>query len=723
MRRITPKFLNAALLTLLATAIPTAAALAQTGKIYHYVHSGADGSQVADVWVYFEKDRIEQFSLDQGSRNATLNVQTLDGTSSKVSDVWEVNAREKTLVVRVEATGPEQARVEFFPTGRPAETVARPPGPWTFYQSFPALAPVFRQRADSKESFEVSLATPIFAPGQAPVRFDGPFTISFVGEEDRSGTRSRKYRIARGQDEAGFVWIGPEGDLRELELTRPNESGEGEARKFALRLEGVEASDRAGWEKLRTARLGTAPGTAPDDGPVEAKTVASHPCRVPGLDEEVRCATYAVWEDREGKKGRKIGLNVVVLPAAGKERVADPIIFFGGGPGEGITSIAPGFDREAPLRQTRDIVLIDQRGTGRSNPLDCQLYGEPLDYQKAGGDVFPVDEVKKCRARLEKVADLGLYTTALAADDFDEVRAWLGYDKINLWGGSYGTRMAQVYLRRHPQTVRSVVIVAVAPVSKLIPLPHAYAGKRAIEALLAECRADAACNAAFPDVRRELDAVLVRAEKGEPVPVTDTRTGERIQVRPSRGLVAEGIRFLMYGQGGGSLPLQIHRAFQGDLTPIVQMSIERRLDLDNALDMGLNFSVTCAEDLPFITDEMTRRETAGTLLGDYRVASQKAVCEVWPRGAVPADVHELVRSDVPVLLISGEWDPVTPPEFAELVAKTLPNSLHVVVPKGSHGGAGRCTEELIQKFYDRASVQGLDPSCVKEYPKPVFMLK
>lgn len=715
MRRVTPKLIKATLLTLLAASALSTAAWAQTGKIYHYVQTLADGSQPADIWVFFDKDRIEQLNLDQGSPVAILGVQALDGTSY----LWEVNAREKTLFARIEPAGPEQARVQVFPTGRPAETVARPSGPWTFYQFLPTLSPVFRQRAGSTESFAVSLATPIFAPGQAPIRFDGPFTISFVGEEERGGTRSRKYRIARGQDETGLVWVSPEGDVREAELTRPNESGEGEARKFALRLEGVEASDRAGWEKLRTARL----GAAPDDGPVEAKTVAPHPCRVPGLDEEVRCATYAVWEDREGKKGRKIGLNVVILPAAGKERVVDPLFFFGGGPGEGITSIAPGFGREEPLRQKRDIVLIDQRGTGRSNPLDCHLYGEPLDYRKAGGDVFPVGEARKCRAQLEKVADLRLYTTALSADDFNEVRAWLGYDKINLWGGSYGTRMAQVYLRRHPETVRSVVLVAVAPPNVFLPLRHAYAGKRAVEALLAECKADAACNAAFPDVRRELDAVLARAEKGEPVTVTDTRSGERVQVRLSRGLVAEGIRFLMYGQGGGSLPLQIHRAYEGDLTPLVQMSIERRLDLDNALAIGMLFSVTCAEDLPYITDEMTRRETAGTLLGDYRIASQKAVCEVWPRGAVPADVHELVRSDVPVLLISGEWDPVTPPEFAESVAKNLPNSLHVVVPKGSHGGAGQCTEDMIQQFYDRASVQGLDPSCVKEYPKPVFMLK
>ncbi|HEX7184159.1 MAG TPA: alpha/beta hydrolase [Thermoanaerobaculia bacterium] len=721
MRRITPKLLSAAVLTFLAAFAVPMTSSAQTGKVYHYVQSLTDGSEPTDVWVYFEKDRIEQFSLLRGSRYASLSVQSLQGTGFAPGplDVWDVSPREKILVARVEPTGAEQARVQVFSTGRPAEMVARPAAPWAFYTSLPVLTPLFRQKTDPKASFEVSLATPYFAPGQAPVRFDGPFTVSFVGEEERGGVRTRKHRIFRSQDEVGFVWVGPEGDLREAEVLRPARDEEDEAQKIVFRLEGVEPSGRAGWEKLRTARL----GAAPDDGPVEAKTVAPHPCRVPGLDEEVRCATYAVWEDREGKKGRKIGLNVVILPAVGKERVADPIFFFAGGPGEGIAESAPWLDRDNSLRRTRDAVLIDQRGTGRSNRLQCHLYGEPLDYRKAAGDVYPADAVRKCRAQLEKVADLRFYTTALAADDFDEVRAWLGYDKINLWGGSYGTRMAQVYLRRHPETVRSVVLVAVAPVSMPIPLRHAYAGMRAIEALLSECRADAACNAAFPDVRREIDAVLARVEKGETVMVTDTRTGERVQVRPSRGLLAEGVRYLMYGRGGGSLPLQIHRAYQGDLTPLVQMSIENRVGIHESLAMGLNFSVTCAEDLPYITDEMTKRETAGTLLRDYRIAAQKAVCEVWPRGAAPADVHEPVRSEVPVLLISGEWDPVTPPEFAEEVARTLPNSLHVVVPRGSHGGAGRCTDDLVQAFYDRASVQGLDASCVKDYAKPVFMLK
>jgi pimeloyl-ACP methyl ester carboxylesterase len=443
-------------------------------------------------------------------------------------------------------------------------------------------------------------------------------------------------------------------------------------------------------------------------GPVEAVEVRPHSCRVPDYDREVLCATYPVWENRETRRGRKIGLNIVIVPASEADKQPDPIFEFGGGPGQAITEGLDGFDG-VPLK--RDVVLVDQRGTGRSNPLHCSLHGEPVDFRLVTGDNYPIDAVKKCREKLEKVADLSQYTTSAFVEDLNEVRQWLGYGKINLSGGSYGTRMAQAYWRRYPETVRSVVLIGTAQPGEYIPLGHANAGQRALDMLLAECAAQPECRAAYPDTKADLKAVRERIEKGVTVTVTNTVTGERQEVRPTWGLVAEGIRFLMYGPAAANLPLQIRKAAQGDLEPLIQMSIERRLNINEGLFMGLNFSVTCAEDLPFITEEMIRKKTAGTYLGDYRVRQQKAVCEVWPRGKAAADIHELVRSNVPVLLISGERDPVTPPEFAERAARHMTNHLHVVVPRGSHGGGEECVGNLIRDFIDRASVQGLDSSC------------
>jgi pimeloyl-ACP methyl ester carboxylesterase len=203
---------------------------------------------------------------------------------------------------------------------------------------------------------------------------------------------------------------------------------------------------------LSSTVLAAAPRT-----PVPAVESKPHPCTVPGVSKGALCATYPVWEDRDRKAGRKIGLNIVILPALGKEK-AEPVFVFGGGPGEGITEAAPTYAFLLATRAHHDIALIDQRGTGGSNPLDCDLYGNPPNLQKVVTGLFQASAVRACRERLEKIADLRLYTTALGMDDIDEVRGWLGYQRINLVGGSYGSLAAQVYLRRHGQHVRSAAL-------------------------------------------------------------------------------------------------------------------------------------------------------------------------------------------------------------------------------------------------------------------------
>ncbi|HVR99672.1 MAG TPA: alpha/beta hydrolase, partial [Thermoanaerobaculia bacterium] len=167
----------------------------------------------------------------------------------------------------------------------------------------------------------------------------------------------------------------------------------------------------------------------------EPREVGPHPCRVPGYAQDVLCATYPVWENRGTRQGRKIGLNIVILPALGPDKQPDPVFELGGGPGQGIAESA-GRLALSSLRQNRDYVLVDQRGTGWSNPLNCNFYGNPVDFRRAAGELFPPDEIRKCRAKLKKVADLTRYTTAAFADDLNEVRQWLGYDMINLSGGS-----------------------------------------------------------------------------------------------------------------------------------------------------------------------------------------------------------------------------------------------------------------------------------------------
>jgi pimeloyl-ACP methyl ester carboxylesterase len=487
----------------------------------------------------------------------------------------------------------------------------------------------------------------------------------------------------------------------------------------------------AGWLAATPLLWAEAPPVAPATDTVVARATAAgklHSCHVDGLVQEARCGTLPVWEDRTAKTGRKIDINIVVVPATDPHPAADPIFNLAGGPGEGATDTVIGASTIPGLNRLHDLVFIDQRGTGKSNPLRCPFYGrteagKDADMKLAAGEVWPLETVRLCKEQLEKVANLKLYTSALGIDDFNEVRTWLGYGKVDLFGGSYGTRAAQVYMHRHPDSVRAVILDGVAPLDEVLPLHHAYAGKRAMDILLKECESDASCHAAFPKVREELNAVLERVDKHPTVKIKDPKNGELVDVVASRGLVAEGFRFQSYGSGARQVPLAIHHAYSGDLAPLISLAVQRRLDLDDLLAMGMLFSVTCAEDLPYITDSAAREAVKGTLLGDYRIAQQKAVCTVWPRGEVPADVHEPVHSTVPVLLFSGERDPVTPPEFGDRVAKNLPNSLHIVVPRGSHGVSGPCASNIMVKFMDSGSVKNLPTACIAEAEPTPFQLR
>jgi pimeloyl-ACP methyl ester carboxylesterase len=426
-----------------------------------------------------------------------------------------------------------------------------------------------------------------------------------------------------------------------------------------------------------------------------------HPCQ-PGGD--ALCATLSVWENRTAKSGRRIDLNIVILRALEKPRARDPLFVLEGGPGAAATRLARVFARH-PFRRHRDIVMVDQRGSGGSHPLECDLFGNPPDLRRVAAEQFPVDAVRACRERLSKDADLNQYTTANAVDDLDDVRQWLGYGKVNLWGGSYGSLAAQVYLRRHEANVRAVILEGVVPADELIPLHHAAAGQRALDIFFERSRAD------YPRLRDDFNAVVERVRHGADVPVRG-RDGRTVVVRPGIETLAEGIRHRLYFDTGNTLAGMIHRGAAGDLAPIVQAAIDAQIALDQQLALGLLLSVSCAEHLPYITDEMAARETAGTFLGDLRIRSQRAACAQWVRGDVPPDVHAPVKSKVPVLLLSGHRDPVTPPSFGERVAANLPNSRHIVFPEASHGVQNQCGRDLMAAFLERGTVQGLNTSCV-----------
>lgn len=441
-------------------------------------------------------------------------------------------------------------------------------------------------------------------------------------------------------------------------------------------------------------------------------------CVIPGVEGITYCGTYSVYEDRDSRTGRKIPLNIMVLGALDRKVQPDPLFFLADSPGQPATRavrfVANAFRR---VRLDRDIVLIDQRGTGASYPLQCSFVGN-LQPRDLLGDFLPLAAVRACRPELERRAKIELYTTPAAVDDLDEVRNWLGYPKINLYGTSYGSRVALVYLRQHPASVRSSVLKGVAPPGVRLPLNYASDTDRSLKLLFTACAADSSCGPAYPALTDELTEVLRRL-KTEPVRVALSGQYARI----SGGVFAEGLRNgLSSLETAARIPSIIHRAWQGDFGPFTQVAARQRRSAYEEISLGAFLSVSCSEDVPFIGEQEAIAASAGTFLGDYRYRQQAAACSAWVQAPLPADYAQPVKSDAPVLLISGNLDPVTPPRGAEIAARTLPNSKHIVVPKGSHGfgAAGGCLDRVIAGFLDAGTTRAVDASCVESIRMPAF---
>lgn len=444
-------------------------------------------------------------------------------------------------------------------------------------------------------------------------------------------------------------------------------------------------------------------------------------CRLAGLEAPALCGTHEVWEDRGSKAGRRITLHVAVIPARLRARDADPIFVLAGGPGQGAialaTQVVPLFSR---LNDTRDVVLLDQRGTGESHPLDCEDSGDSL--QSLFEDAIPEKAVRECLEALD--ADPRHYTTAVAIEDLDEVRARLGYDKLNLWGGSYGTRVALEYLRRHGDRVRSVVLDGVAPAGMKLPLSFVADGEAALERLLEACAAEKHCRTTYPDLRETIGALRGRLARAPArVVIQDPRTGERQAVTVNENVFLSGIfRPLYVPELASLLPYGVASAASGDFNPLLAQNLEFADDVSENLSLGMHLSVICAEDVPRITPEdlegLGRSFFGRALIDDFIRA-----CRVWPKGPVAADFYEPVRSDVPALVLSGGIDPATPPRHGAAVARTLPNAKHLVAPHLGHGvSAHGCAPRLIESFIRKASARELDASCLERIPRPLFVL-
>lgn len=451
------------------------------------------------------------------------------------------------------------------------------------------------------------------------------------------------------------------------------------------------------------------------------------PCRIGQSRAASICGTLSVFEDRAAGSGRTIGIHFVVIEA--KQRTHRAIAFNPGGPGASATELAGDFADAttgafAVLRDRYDILLVDNRGTGESAPQNCDFApaARPELYFR---QLWPDALVRSCHDRLASDANLSLYSTSVAADDLDDVRAALGYPKLVLFGGSYGTRFYLDYARRHPDGVQSIVLEGVAPPHfYMIPLPMAQGAQTAIDRLEAACRRDPTCLRHFPNFAEHFAAVVRRFDSDSvTLTVRNPVTHQAQRVQLSKEVFAETIRHAMYFPGGAAyIPVTIERAYRGDYTALGEMVSQLALFFTSIQADGLNLSVTCAEDVPFITEADVARYSTGTFEGDARVRAQQRACRIWNVDPVPARFIEPVRSDAPIFMISGSDDPASPPQYAQQALPYLPHARIMLVPGASHDSdLPPCVDTAVVEFVTAGSAAGLDlTECAAKYRRPAF---
>lgn len=438
---------------------------------------------------------------------------------------------------------------------------------------------------------------------------------------------------------------------------------------------------------------------------------------------DARCGSLSVPLDREDPGGARLDLRVAVIEAQTSEPASDPVFFISGGPGQsaadGYASMRGAFQL---VQRNRDIVLVDQRGTGGSHRLDC-----PMPEETVTVSITPERQIELLTDCLDTFeVDPGHFTTSVAVRDLDAVREALGAERISLYGISYGTRVAQHYLRRYPDRVRAAVLDGVVPITKALGPEISLDAQAALDRVFQRCADSGPCAEAFPGLRTEFDNLLRSvSDRPRTVSLRDPRTAEPMEMTFDRESLAGVVRMLSYQtETVALLPLLIHRAAEGDLQPLAAQAVMvGRGGLDQ-LAIGMHNSVVCTEDVPYFDLSSSQREALeDTYLGTLQVDVLQEVCDRWPPGRIDPDFHDPLTSDRPVLLLSGEADPVTPPAGAEEAMAELANAKHVVAPGQGHGIASRgCMPIVLKTFYDKADPTAPDTECVSDMAARPFFI-
>ena len=430
------------------------------------------------------------------------------------------------------------------------------------------------------------------------------------------------------------------------------------------------------------------------------------PCKLPGVTRAAKCGSVEVPENWEKPAGRQLSIAVAVIPAEAAGSHNDPLVPLMGGPGEAtISGAADYLEPWGPMLHDRDLLLVDQRGTGKSGALTCPLF-DPENQSASLRDLLPVAPIARCTKELSSRADLTQYTYTNFARDLEHVRRTLGYGQLNLHAGSYGTRGAQFYLRAYPQSVRTVYLGSVVPLDVPTPLTMAKTAEDVRKQLFDACAADTACRAAFPKLRQEFSAIVQQLESGK-API-------------ARGRAVEWFRSKTYRPYSSTdLPWMIHRAYAGDWSPIMASILSGAKGADAELSFGLFFAITCNDDVAFISEADIARETSGTLLGDYRVRQQQAACRYFPKVAPPTD-RAPPKSSVPTLFVSGANDAATPLWFTQRVAPNFSERAELVVVGHGHTEWNDCIAGLWGQLVRDGSVRNVRGKTCEAVPRPPF---
>lgn len=438
-----------------------------------------------------------------------------------------------------------------------------------------------------------------------------------------------------------------------------------------------------------------------------------HPLRLASFAAE--CGVLTVPENPREPHGRQIGLHIARIAAISRRKQPDPLFVLAGGPGAAAgafyAAVAPAFAR---IVRERDIVLVDQRGTGGSNALDCP---QPEELGAHESEKEIVARTRGCLASLASRADVRYYTTSLAVADLEAVRAALRYERINLYAASYGTRVAQQYVRHFPAHTRSVILDGVVPVGQPMGLNTAIDAESALDDILRRCANEAACRERFGDPAADYRTVRAALKVSTvPISVPDPASGEEIAFEFGADHLAVVLRLLSYtSEYATLLPLVLHAAAHEDYAPLAAQYLMVERAYAESIATGMHNTVACAEDVPYFASRtIDRARLAATYLGTRQLDGLQSVCRVWPRGPVDEDLHAPLQTNVPALLLSGSDDPATPPAYAHEAAGAFTRHLEVVLEGFGHGQlTAPCVDRLMAQFIARAAVDGLAEACVR----------